>query len=132
MGLRGALPGGFTVNADYAIVVDVTFDKGTDGKRVITAQGKGPCIGVGPNCDRQMADELIRTAGAEGIPWQIEVLPGGSGTNAEVLQVVGHGARTAVVSLPERYMHTPSETVRTEDMAGIIRLITAYARALEG
>ena len=132
VGLRGAGPGGFAADADYTIVVDVTFDKTTDGKRVTTALGKGPAIGLGPNCDRRMADDIIRVAQAEGIPYQIEVLPGMSGTNAEVLQVVGSGSRTAVISLPIRYMHTPVETLRMGDMAAVTRLITAYAAALEG
>lgn len=132
VGGRGAITGAWTAAPDYAVVVDVTFSKSTDGKKVFTDTGKGAAIGVGPNMNRAMTRELIRLAEEKAIPFQIEVCAGGSGTNAEEIQVSRMGVATALVSLPVRYMHTPFETVSTEDMESVKRLLTEYIAGMEG
>ena len=111
VGGRGAITGAWGSDPDYAVVSDVTFDKGTDGSHVTTKLGKGAAIGIGPNMNHSMTQELIRLAKEKGIPHQIEVCPGRSGTNAEEIQVTRLGVATALVSLPLRYMHTPREVV---------------------
>lgn len=132
VGGRGAVTGAYTADPDYAIAVDVTFDKAADGKKIATALRKGAAVGIGPNMNRAMTEDIIRIAEERGIPYQIEVCPGRSGTNAEEIQVARFGVATALISLPVRYMHTPVETARVEDMESVLRLITAYAGALEG
>ena len=131
VGGRGAVTAAFAASPDYAVSVDVTFDRTSDGKRVFTECGKGAAIGVGPNMDRAMTREMIRTAEANGIPYQIEVCPGSSGTNIEDIQITRAGVVTALASLPIRYMHTPAETVRTEDMQSVLRLVTEFASSME-
>ena len=132
VGGRGATTGAWGIDPDYAIVSDVTFDRGTDGDRVTTKLGKGAAIGIGPNMHHAMTQELIRLAKDNGIPYQIEVCPGRSGTNAEEIQVTRFGVATLLVSLPLRYMHTPHEVVCCEDMKSVCRLITDYIRSMEG
>lgn len=132
VGGRGAITGAFNAAPDYAIAVDVTFSKSTDGKNVVTDTGKGAAIGIGPNMNRAMTREIIRLAEEKKIPFQIEVCPGRSGTNAEEIQVSRMGVATALVSLPVRYMHTPAETVSTEDMESVRRLLTEYIAGMEG
>lgn len=132
VGGRGAVTGAYTADPDYAIAVDVTFDKAADGKNIATALRKGAAVGIGPNMNRAMTEDILRIAEERGIPYQIEVCPGRSGTNAEEIQVARFGVATALISLPVRYMHTPVETARVEDMESVLRLITAYAGALEG
>ena len=132
VGGRGAITGAWGSDPDYAIVSDVTFDKATDGSRVTTKIGNGAAIGVGPNMNHAMTQELIRLAKEKDIPHQIEVCPGRSGTNAEEIQVSRMGVATALISLPLRYMHTPREAVSCEDMESVLRLITEYVRSMEG
>ena len=132
VGGRGAMTGAWGSDPDYSIISDVTFDKSTDGGHVTTEMGKGAAIGVGPNMDHAMTQELIRLAKEKGLPYQLEVLPGRSGTNAEEIQVTRCGVATALISLPLRYMHSPREVVSCEDMESVLRLITEYVRSMEG
>lgn len=133
VGCRGAGVGAWSVEPDYAVVSDVTFAKTPDSKEVTTEAGKGAAVGIGPNMNRAMTKELFRIAQERGIPCQPEVCPGGhSGTNASAVQVSRAGVATALVSLPIKYMHTPIETARLDDMDSVLRLIVAYAEELEG
>lgn len=132
VGLRGAMVGAWNLAPDYAIVVDVTHAKTPDGKEVLTEAGKGAAIGIGPNMNNAMTKALFRIAEEKEIPCQPEVCPGGhSGTNAAAIQVSRQGVATALLSLPLKYMHTPLETARCEDMDSIRRLIVAYAETME-
>lgn len=131
VGLRGAAVGAWNAAPDYAIVVDVTHAKTPDGKDVLTDAGKGVAIGIGPNMNNAMTRELFRLAEDREIPHQAEVCPGSSGTNATAVQTSREGVATALLSLPLKYMHTPFETARLEDMDAVRRLIVAYAENME-
>ncbi len=131
IGGRGAVVGAYGAAPDRAIVLDVTFAKQPDTTDVTVEAGKGPAVGIGPNMDRRMSRALLDLAAREGIPAQPEVLPGRSGTNAEEIQISREGTVTALVSLPIRYMHTPSETVKLTDMENTLRLVTAYGKKEE-
>ena len=132
VGGRGAVTGSWNAVPDYAIVSDVTFARSTDGKQVITELGRGAAIGVGPNMNPALTKELVRYAEENGIAHQIEVCPGRSGTNAEEIQLTRTGVSTALVSLPLRYMHTPSEVVSLEDMESVRKLVAGFAAWMEG
>ena len=132
VGGRGAITGAWLAEPDYAIVSDVTFDRETDGDSVTTRLGKGAAIGVGPNMHHAMTQELIRLAEEKEIPYQVEVCPGRSGTNAEEIQITRCGVATLLISLPLRYMHTPQELVCCRDMESVCKLITEYVRSMEG
>jgi endoglucanase len=117
VGLRGAQVGALNSGADYAVVVDVTFGKSADTKGHEAFElGKGPTIGVGPNMNRKFTERLKAVADKHNIPYQIEVLPGSSGTNSAVIQLAGQGIATALVSVTLRYMHTPVETLDVRDL----------------
>lgn len=66
------------------------------------------------------------------MPIQLEVMSGSSGTNAWPIQVSREGVATAVVSIPERYMHTPVEVVGKTDLEDTARLLAAYVESLGG
>ena len=92
----------------------------------------GAAVGVGPNMNAAMTEELFRLAREMDIPCQTEVCPGGnSGTDAAAVQVSRVGVATALLSLPLKYMHTPVETVLLEDMESVRRLIVEYVRSGE-
>lgn len=131
VGGRGAMVGAWGAAPDYAIVVDVTFAKTPDTGDVNIELGKGAAVGIGPNMSTPMTKALLRLAAEKEIPVQREVLPGRSGTNAEEIQVTRMGVATALISLPERYMHTPSEVVSLADMDAVRRLVVEYVSGME-
>ncbi|MDR2360152.1 MAG: M20/M25/M40 family metallo-hydrolase [Oscillospiraceae bacterium] len=117
VGLRGAGTAAERIRPDYAVIVDVTFGQAADTKGYDSFPlGKGPTIAVGPSVNRAFTDKLKRVASRHGIPCAAEVLPGGSGTNADRIQTAGYGVATAIVSIPLRYMHTGVETLDIRDV----------------
>ena len=125
VGLRGAKTGAFAVEPDYAIAIDVTHARTPDAKKEETLPiGKGAAIAIGPNMNRSITNALIHTAKTREIPYQIEVVPGNSGTDGWAIQVSRAGVSTALVSLPIKYMHSPCETMDLRDAEAIVQLLT--------
>ena len=103
----GAVTAAYGVVPDLCAAVDVTHGDSPDAPKEKTFPlGKGPVIGVGPNCTRWMEQRMRRKAEELGMAVQTEVMAGHSGTNGWPLQVSREGVATAVLSLPLRYMHT--------------------------
>jgi endoglucanase len=128
LGARGAITGAFGINPDYAVVIDATFATTPDsGKAQTLKMGKGAAIGVGPNMNRNITDELIATAERNAIPYQLEVLSGNSGTDAWVIQICRDGIPTGLVSLPVKYMHSPVEIMNLQDAGAVVSLLTEFA-----
>lgn len=129
----GAQGGAFTVQPDYAIAVDVTHGKTPDGpSEGVFELGSGAAVGMGPNFHRGLTNMLLRTAKTWDIPYTLEVMEGNTGTNAWTIQIVAHGVATALLSIPERYMHTPIETIRLSDLEAVSELIYRFARRFDG
>lgn len=129
----GAHTGAFAVRPDYGIAVDVTHGKTPDGPSDgVFELGSGAVIGVGPNMHRGLTNAIIKTAKTQGIPYQLEIMEGNTGTNAWTMQIVGEGVAMAILSIPERYMHTPIETVRLSDVDAVADLIYQFVRKFDG
>ena len=133
VGLVGASVVAYDIMPDEAIAVDVTDSADTPKaiKRHPMVLGKGPAIKVMDKAsisDKNILEKLINTAEKKGIPYQMEVLIFG-GTNAAVLQRTRYGIPSATVSIPTRYLHTPSEMIEPSDVEKTIELLTFY---LEG
>ena len=62
------------------------------------------------------------------IPYQYEVMGGSTGTDADRVSVCANGVFTALLSIPQRYMHTPVETIDLRDVAAVGDLMAAYVR----
>ena len=124
----GAATGAFAQKPDEAIVVDVSFASQPDvsGQYAGIELGKGPMIGIAPILNREMTDTLAGLAQSLNIPFQYEPLPGSTGTNADKIAVSKSGVKTALISIPERYMHTQSEVIDPADVENTARLIAAY------
>lgn len=132
VGTRGAIPGTFAIQPDFAVAVDVTHAATPDSKKGQTMEmGKGAAIGVGPNMDRKLSNLLFELAKEKDIPCQTEVIGGCSGTDAWVIQVSRTGVSTALVSLPIKYMHSPVELMDVADAEEIVKLLTEFAAALK-
>ncbi len=126
-GSQGAKTGTFRVFPTEAIAVDVSFadQPGVAGHKC-GKLGAGPMIGVSPVLDREMKDKLIHIAKDEEIPYQMEVMGGTTGTNADVISTTRSGVRTALLSIPLRYMHTSVEVVDLEDIERTAVLMASY------
>lgn len=125
----GAQVGTFAVAPDCAIAVDVTHGKTPDGPGDgVFQMGGGTVIGVGPNMHKGITSQLMKLSKAEEIPYQLEIMEGNTGTNAWTMQIVGHGVAMGLLSIPERYMHTPIETVYLSDIEQTAQLICAFVR----
>lgn len=133
VGLRGAKTGAFAKNADEAISVDVSFalSPGCD-KADCGELSEGPMIGFSPTLDKDMARKLAEVAEKKNIPYQYEIMSGKTGTNADVIAVSESGIKTALISIPERYMHQSVEIVDIDDIENVSRLICAYIKERVG
>ncbi len=128
VGLRGATTSGYGVAPDLAVAVDVTATGDTpECFPMAMALGKGPAIKVrdsGLLAHLGVREWLLRAAAAAGIPSQLEVLEGGA-TDAAAIQMTRSGVPSGCVSIPTRYLHTPSEMVDLTDVTGAVKLLVA-------
>lgn len=127
----GATIGTFKIRPDYAIAVDVSHAKTPDAPGEFE-YGGGVMIGMGPNMNRALTRTLIRTAKAEGMDYQLEVMEGNTGTNAWEMQIIARGTAQAILSIPLRYMHTPIETVKLSDIESVGDLLYHFLRQFDG
>ncbi|WP_303804584.1 M42 family metallopeptidase [Ruminococcus flavefaciens] len=129
VGERGAKIGAFEINPDIALAVDVSFAYAIGEEESKCGYlGKGPMIGISPSLSREISDELINTAKSADIPYQIEVMSGLTGTNADRFSVNRCGAKSCTVSIPLRNMHTPVEVIDLTDVEQTAKLLAAYIR----
>ncbi|NLF00305.1 MAG: M42 family metallopeptidase [Anaerolineales bacterium] len=131
-GLKGAMTSAHGVAPDLAIALDVTFAAQPSTADVDTVPlGKGPSIGVGPNFHPILAKRLRDIGDAHEIPYHVEAIPGGSGTDAWAIQVSRAGVPTALISIPLRYMHQPVELLDTRDVERAARWLVAFIGELK-
>lgn len=134
LGLRGAVTGAFAVNPDYAVTLDVTHAYTPDVKKtdtLVMKMGGGAAIATGPNMNRNMTEAIIAAAKDKKIDYQVEVIPGQSGTNAWAIQVSREGVATALISIPLKYMHSPVETMDLNDGRSAVKILTACIAGME-
>ncbi len=132
VGGRGALTAAFGIDPDYAVAVDVTFAKTPDSPaaKCVKMNG-GAAIGVGTFIARKISDKLEEIACKEQIPFQIEVMGGHTGTDADEIQTTRRGVAAGVVSMPLKYMHTPVEVIDLRDAQAMVDLLSAWLMSFE-
>ncbi|MCL1998074.1 MAG: M42 family metallopeptidase [Turicibacter sp.] len=132
VGCRGATTVAYDLKPDIAIIVDVGFANmpGLSEDKTIK-MGDGPAIGIGPNINRKLFDDLKKVAKKHNTKHQIEVLPHMSGTDTEVIQITEGGVITALLSIPLKYMHSTVETVDIADIKSCGKLIADYIMSLQ-
>ncbi|MEG2174724.1 MAG: M42 family peptidase [Oscillospiraceae bacterium] len=128
-GSSGAATSAFEIAPDWAIAVDVSmgFLPGEHSEQCGTVGG-GPMVGFSPILERRLSRRFCDIARQHAIPWQTEVMAGRTGTDADVVAIAGRGVRTGLLSIPLRFMHTPSEVVALSDIENTARLIAAVVR----
>lgn len=129
VGLRGAATSAFTLNPALGIAIDVTHASSPDTKVAIEL-GKGPAIALGANIHPAIYRQLVDTAQATRLPFQVEPTPGRSGTDAWAMQVSQAGVPTGLLSIPLRYMHTSVETLDLQDVVFSGKLLAYFIASL--
>jgi len=128
VGLRGATTAAFGVDPELGVAVDVTGSGDTPkGMKMEVSLGKGPAIKVrdgGMLSDPRVVDWMVRTAEKARLPYQLEVLEGGT-TDARAIQLARAGVPVGCLSIPTRYIHSPSEMVDYNDVQNSVRLMVA-------
>ena len=133
VGTRGAKIGPYKKNVDEAIVVDVSFGYTPNCDREDCGElSKGAMIGFSPILDKTMSRMLVDVAKRDSIPYQTEIMSGKTGTNADVISISESGVKTALISIPEKYMHQPVEVVDINDIEAVKELIVAYIKERVG
>lgn len=135
IGVRGATVAAYSVNPHFAVAIDVghaTDHPDCDNRKFgETKLGGGPIICRGANINPIVFKKLLAAAKAAKIPHQFEADPRPTGTDARALQMGRGGVATGLVSIPLRYMHTPSEVIDLEDAENCIKLLVEFALSLE-
>lgn len=123
----GAKTAAFSISPDEAISVDTSF---SDQKNVPEDKcGKlscGPMIGISPVLSKSISNTLIEIAKKEKISYQFEVMSGKTSTNADDIAISKTGVKTALLSIPLRYMHTQVEVINLDDVKNTAKLLSSY------
>ncbi|HCE17159.1 MAG TPA: M42 family peptidase [Anaerolinea thermolimosa] len=129
--LGGGLTSPFEIRPDIAVAIDVTFAKGP-GVNDYRGRGlgKGVALGWGPNTHPAIFESFKELADQLDLPYEVEVHPRYSGTDAMGMQIVAEGIPTMVLSIPLRYMHTPVEVVSMKDVRRAGRLLAQFIAGL--
>jgi len=128
VGVRGATTAAYGVAPDFGLAVDVTRTGDTPRDRKMEVSlGKGPAIKVrdgGMLSDPRVVDWMVQIAEKSRLPYQLEIMDGGS-TDARAIQVSREGVPAGCLSIPCRYIHSPSEMVDYSDVQNGVRLMVA-------
>jgi putative aminopeptidase FrvX len=131
----GARSSAFALEPHVAVVVDVTFS--TDVPDIEKKELGDHRIGGGPVLSRGSAnhpvvfERLMAAAEAEKIPHTYQAAPRSTRTDADGIHLVRFGVPTGLVSVPNRYMHSPNELVSLGDLERASRLLAAFVRRLD-
>jgi endoglucanase len=130
----GARAAAYALEPDVALVVDVTFstdvpdiEKKELGEHAI---GGGPVISRGSAAHDRVFQMLTEVAETEGIPYSVQASPRATRTDADGIFLTRAGVPTGLVSVPNRYMHSPNEMVSVADLDNTVRLLAAFIRRL--
>ncbi|MEM1541026.1 MAG: M42 family metallopeptidase [Ignisphaera sp.] len=139
VGLKGARTAAFAIDPHVALAIDTTIANdipGVSPNEWCTALGKGPAIKVadGRNASgiivhKEIVDKLIEVANMLNIPYQLEILAGGT-TDASAIQLNREGVPTGAVSIPTRYLHSSVEVADLNDIVNAVKLIKGFTETV--
>lgn len=135
LGLRGGTTSAYGVDPVVGIALEVghatdypDVDKRNHGEATC---GKGPIIARGANINPVVFDLLVKAATKAKVAYQIGAEPRGTGTDANAIQLSRGGKAAALVSVPLRYMHTPTEVLKLSDIEDSVKLLTRFVLDLK-
>jgi putative aminopeptidase FrvX len=130
----GARTSAYSVDPQIALVVDVTFASDAPGieKKTVGEHklGSGPVITRGSATNARLAERLAEVAEKAKIPYTFIAAPRYTATDADAIYLSRHGVATAVLSVPNRYMHSPNEIVSLHDVEATAKLIAAFCQSV--
>ena len=130
IGLRGSRCAAFTVEPDYAIVIESTTAAdipSASGAQRVCELGKGPVVSFMDRStvyDKELYKLAFETADEIGVPCQTKTMVAG-GNDAGAIHISKGGVRTVAVSVPTRYLHSPSCVVKKDDFYNTLKLVKA-------
>ena len=128
VGLRGSATAAYGIAPDWGIALDVCSTGDIPDSRPMNVKlGGGAAIKVKDSsviCDRLVVEKLIELAKGGNIRYQLEILEHG-GTDTASIQKAGNGAMVGGISIPTRYIHTPSESIDMKDVSSCLELTKA-------
>jgi endoglucanase len=130
----GARTSAYRLDPQVALVVDVTFATDSPGmeKKELGEHkvGGGPVLTRGSAAHPLVFEKLVEVAERERIPYSIAASPRFTSTDADAIYLSRAGVATGLISVPNRYMHSPNEIVSLADLEAASRLIAAFVREL--
>ena len=130
IGGRGAQAAAYALNPDIGIAIDVAhatdyprIEKTTHGAFEL---GSGPIIARGPNINPVLFERLVKAAQDAKVAYSVMAEPRGTGTDANELQLAREGKIAGLLSIPLRYMHTPTEVLALRDLDAAVKLLTRF------
>lgn len=134
IGLRGARTSSYWINAQSGLAVDVNhaidYPSVSKTKYGQLDTGKGPSVMRGANANPIVFNMIKEACAREGIPYQVDVTAGGTGTDGNAMQLNRAGMAVGIVGVPLRYMHTPCEVLSLTDVENCAKLMAAYCRSV--
>ena len=135
IGIRGARTSAFGIDPHVGIAIDVTFASdhpACDKKRLGDVRvGKGPVIAIGPNINPKVFELLNQAADNIKIKAQLDVESRATGTDANAIQVTRAGVATGLISIPNRYMHSPNEIISLNDLSEASLLLAEFVKIID-
>lgn len=141
VGLKGARVAAYRISPDVALAVDVTIAAdvpGVPGESQVAKLGEGPAVkimdgkgGTGLLAHPSVRDKLMEVAREKGIPFQLEILPGGT-TDAAIIALNKEGVPAGTISVPTRYIHSPVEVLDLRDAVHTVKLMTGFVESVTG
>ena len=130
-GMSGAFTGTYKINPDIGIAIDVGFGSTPELPKADTIEmGKGPGITIGGNIHPGLREKMVEVAKEYNIPFQFEVTPGPTGTDARAMQITREGIPALCLSIPLRYMHTSVEVVDMMDIKNTGKLLAFFIASI--
>ena len=130
----GARTSAYALDPHIGLVVDVTFASdapGVEKKEVGEHKlGSGPVLTRGSAVHSVLVERLAEVAEKESIPFSFTAAPRFTSTDADAIYLSRAGVATAVISVPNRYMHSPNEIVALSDLESAARLIAAFCQSV--
>jgi tetrahedral aminopeptidase len=134
IGLRGATTSAYGIHPTVGIAVDVCHASDTPGneKKQIgeTKLNAGPVVFRGPNINPHVHERLVAAAQAQSISIQTRGVPKATGTDANAIQLAREGVATGLLSIPNRYMHSPVEVVSLKDLDNAAKLLAEFCQGV--
>ncbi|MCX7666595.1 MAG: M42 family metallopeptidase [Gemmataceae bacterium] len=134
IGLRGATTSTYGINPTIGIAIDVchaTDTPGNDKKQLGEVKlGAGPVLYRGPNINPRVLEKLIEAGKRIDVPFQVRGVPRATGTDANAIQLSRAGVATALIGIPNRYMHSPVEVVHLDDLNHAARLLAEFCASV--